>query len=80
LEPKSKKYGLLIIAIILLIGLSVVAYSHLLETKVESQQALIQEDSDASEEALASVSKSTVILIVCVGLAGLLGLRRKKLK
>jgi hypothetical protein len=73
-------YGLLIMAIILLIGLSAVAYFHLLETKVESQQALIQEDSDASEEALASVSKSTVFLIVCVGLAGLLGLRRKKVK
>ena len=78
MEHKSKRYGLLIIAIILLIGLSVVAYSHLLETKVESQQALIQKDADTSVEALASVSKSTVILIVCVGLAGLLSIRRKK--
>ncbi len=80
MEHKSKRYGFLIIAIILLIGLSVVTYSHLLETKVESQQALIQKDSDTSVEALASVSKSTVILIVCVGLAGLLGVRRKKVK
>ena len=80
MEHKSKKYGLLIIAIILLIGFSVVAYSHLLETKVESQQALIQKDADTNVEPLASVSKSTVILIVCVGLAGLLGVRRKKVK
>lgn len=80
MEPKSRKYGLLVIAIIMLIGLSVLAYSNLLETKVESQQALIQKDADTDVETIASVSKSTVILIVCVGLVGLLGVRRKKVK
>ena len=80
MEPKSKKYGLLIIAIILLIGLSVVAYSHFSENKFESQQALIQKDVDTDVETIASVSKSTAILIVCVVLAGLLGVRRKKIK
>jgi len=80
LEPKSKKYGLLIIAIILLIGLSFAAYSHLLEAKVDSQQELIQIDADTDAETITSVSMSTVILIVCIGLAGLLGVRRKKVK
>ena len=80
MKPRLKKFGLLIIAIILLIGLSAVTYSYLSETKFESRQALIQKDVDTDIETIASVSKSTVILVVCVGLAGLLSVRRKKLK
>ncbi len=77
---KSRKYNFLIVAIILLTGLTIVAYFHPLETKVkaESQQVLIQKDSDTNVEAIASVSKSTVILIFCIVLVGLLGGRRKK--
>lgn len=80
MKHRLKRYGLLIIAIILLIGLSAVTYSYLSETKVEFQQALIQKDMDTDIETIASVSKSTVILIACVGLAGLLSVRRKKIK
>jgi hypothetical protein len=80
LKPKLKKYGLLIIAIILLIGLSAVTYSHLSANKFESQSALIQKDADTEVETIASVSKSTAILIFCVVLAGLLSVRRKKIK
>jgi hypothetical protein len=80
LKPRLKKHGLLIIAIILLIALSTVTYSYLSETKLESQQALIQKDADTDVETIASVSKSTAILIVCVGFAGLLSVRRKKIK
>jgi hypothetical protein len=80
LKFKSRKYNFLIVAIILLTGLTIVAYFHPLETKVkaESQQVLIQKDSDTNVEAIASVSKSTVILIFCIVLVGLLGGRRKK--
>jgi hypothetical protein len=78
LKPKSKKYGFLIITIILLTGLSIVVYFHLLEKKVEPQHVLIQKDLDTNVETIASVSKSTVILIICIGLVGLLGGRRKK--
>jgi len=77
LEHKSKKYGIVILAIILLLGLSFMTYS---QTNVESQKAVINSDSDTSIETLASVSKSTVILVACVILAGLLGVRRKKVK
>ena len=80
MKPKLKRYSFLIIAIILLIGLSAATYSHLAETKFESQRALIQKDVDTDVETIASVSKSTAILIVCVVLAGLLSVRRKKIK
>lgn len=80
MKPSLKKYGLLIIAISLLIGLSAVTYFYLSETKFESQQALIQKDLNADVETIASVPKSTAILIACVGLAGLLSVRRKKIK
>ena len=80
MKPKLKRYSFLIIAIILLIGLSAATYSHLAETKFKSQQALIQKDVDTDVETIASVSKSTAILIVCVVLAGLLSVRRKKIK
>jgi hypothetical protein len=80
LKPRLKKFGLLIFAIILLIGLSAATYSYLSETEVQSQQALVQKDVDTDIETIASVSKSTVILIVCVGLVGLLSVRRKKYK
>ena len=80
MKPRLKKYGLLIIAIILLIALSAVTLSYLSETKLESQQALIQKDADTDVETIASVSKSTAILVVCVLMAGLLSVRRKKIK
>ena len=78
MEHKSKKYSLLIITCILLIGLSAVAYFNFLETSPEPRQALIQKDMNTNVETPASFSKSTVILIVCIGLVGILGLRRKK--
>ena len=50
------------------------------EKTPEPQQALIQKDAATEVETIASVSKSTAILIVCVGLAGLLSVRIKKVK
>ena len=80
MEHKSKKYGIVVFAIILLLGLSFIAYYHLSQANVESQKALDNSDSDTSTETLASVSTSTVILIACVILACLLGAPRKKVK
>ena len=80
MESKKNKYCLLIISFILLIGLSIGAYFYVFETTPKPQQALIQKDADTGVETIASVSKSTVILLLCVGLAGLLGVRRKKVK
>jgi hypothetical protein len=69
-----------LIVVILLTGISAGTYSRLSETKFESQQALVQKDADTDLETIASVSKSTAVLIVCVVLAGLLSVRRKKIK
>ncbi len=77
---KSRRHGLLIVTIILLTILSIFVYFQFFGTTVEPQKALIQKDADTDVETIASVSKSTVILFVCVGLAGLLGVRRKKVK
>jgi hypothetical protein len=78
LNSKSKKYSLLIAVCILLIGLSAVAYFTLWDTNSEPRQALIQKDLDTNVEKPASFSKSTVILIVCIGVVGILSLRKKK--
>ena len=78
LKSKSKKVSLLIIICILLTGLSAFAYFNLFETTSEPKQALVQKDVDTNIETPASFSKSTVFLIVSIGIAGILGLRRKK--
>ena len=78
LKSKSKKLSLLIITCILLIGLSAVSYFNLFETTSEPKQALVQKDVNTNIETPGSFSKSTVFLIVCIGIVGILGLRRKK--
>lgn len=78
MNSKSKKYSLLIAVCILLIGSSAVAYFTLWDTNPEPRQALIQKDLDTNVEKPASFSKSTVILIVCIGVVGILSLRKKK--
>lgn len=80
MESKKNKYTLLIITSILLIGISIGAYFYIFEPTPEPQQALIQKDANTDVKTVGSISKSTVILIFCVGLAGLLGIRRKKIE
>lgn len=80
MKPKLRKNGILIIAIILLAGFSIATYYHFGETRIESQQALTQDDTNTNVGAITSVSKSTAILIICVGFLALLSRRRKKLK
>jgi hypothetical protein len=80
LKPKFRKNGILIIAIILLAGFSISTYYHFGETKIEFQQALTQNDTDTNVGAITSISKSTAILIICVGFLALLSRRRKKVK
>ena len=74
----SNKYRFLIVACILLIGLSALACFNVVEAASEPQETLIQKNMDTSSEAPASFSKSTLLLIVCIGLVGILGLRRKR--
>jgi hypothetical protein len=76
LEPKFKKNGIIIIAIILLAGMSLVTIYHFFETKIESQQVVIQNDADTNVGTISSVSKSTAILIICIGFLALLSRRR----
>ena len=78
MDPKSKKYRLFIVACILLMGLSALACFHVVEAASESQETLIQKNMDTSSETPATFSKSTLLLIVCIGLVGILGLRRKR--
>ena len=78
MEFKSKNYAILIIAFILLACLSTLAYFQFFETKVESSQEAVQKDLDANVETLASVTKSTAILVFCVGIVGLLVFRGKR--
>lgn len=80
MKPEFKKNGIIIIAIILLAGLSLVTIYHFLETKIESQQVVIQNDTEPNVDTIASVSKSTAILIICIGFLALLSRRRKKVK
>ena len=78
LNSKSKKVSLLIIICILLTGLSAFAYFNLFETTSEPKQALVQKDVDTNIETPASLTKSTIFLIVCIGIVGILSIRRKK--
>jgi hypothetical protein len=70
----------MIIAIILLVGLSLVTIYHIVEAQIESQQVVIQNDADTNVGTIASFSKSTAILIICIGFLALLSRRRKKVK
>jgi Na+/H+ antiporter NhaC len=75
---KSKLYGFLIISLIALLGVFAVAYFQFSETQTESAKIFIQKDLDSNVKTLASVAKSTLILVICVGIVGLLVLRGKK--
>jgi len=78
LGNKSRRHSLLIVTIILLTVMSIFVYFQFFGTTVEPQKALMKQDTDTNLEKIASVSKSTMILIICIAIVGLLGGHRKK--
>ena len=75
-----KKLAFLIITALLLAGLSFAATSVFHEKTDALVQELKKKNQEINTSSAASISKPTLFFLICTGLIGLLGIRRRKKK